>query len=108
LNIAFNTKALRSLSESKTLASQKLGDDVAVALHARLADVDVARSPEELPLGFTPLRESPIGFALPLFGSYSVIFESNHGRDREAAAGTKIEWSRVNRVKLMAIEKRND
>jgi hypothetical protein len=108
LNIAFHTKALRGLSESQTLASRKLGRDVAAAFHARLADLEVARNPEELPLGFIPSEESPIGFVLPLLDHYFAIFESNHSSDREAAPATKIEWSRVNRVKLMAVVKRND
>jgi hypothetical protein len=108
LNIAFHTKALRSLSESQTLASRKLGKDVAGAFHARLADVEVARNPEDLPLGFIPSEESSIGFTLPLVDHYFAIFESNHSSDREAAPAAKIEWSRVNRVKLMAVERRND
>jgi len=108
LIIAFHTKALRRLSESQTLASRKLGKDVAGALCARLADVSAAHNPEELPLGFTPSEESPIGFSLPLVDHYFAVFESNHSSDREAAPATKIEWKRVNRVKMMAVVKRND
>ena len=96
------------MSVSRSLASQKLGKDVAAAFHARLADVDIARNPEELPLGFITSEESQMEFAIPLVDDYIAIFESNHCIDREAAPGTKTEWSRVNRVKLVGVVKRND
>jgi hypothetical protein len=108
LNIAFHTKALRSLSESQTLASRKLGKYVAQIFRARLADIEVARNPQELPLGFIPSVESTIEFTLPLIDRYIAIFESNHSSDREAAPAAKIDWSRVNRIKLMAVVKKND
>jgi hypothetical protein len=107
LNIAFHTKALRRLSESQTLATRKLGKEAAVAFHALLADVDVAYSPEELPLGFIRSDVSPLTFVVPLADDYTAVFESNHNRDREAVANTKMVWSRVNRVKLMEVVKRD-
>jgi hypothetical protein len=95
------------LAESPTLASRKLGTNVATALHAQLADLDAAESPEELPLGFYPSKTSAIEFALPLVDDYFVVVQSNHSRDREAKPGTKIMWGRVHRVKLMEVVKRN-
>jgi hypothetical protein len=95
------------LSESLTLASRKLGENVAAALHARLADIDAARSPEELPLGFIASDGSLIEFALPLADDYVAIFESNHSRDREAPPGTQIVWNRVRRIKMTEVVKKN-
>jgi hypothetical protein len=87
---------------------KKLGKDVAVAFRAALADVEAATNPEELPLGFTPSEESAIEFCLPLTVCCFAVFASNHSRDREAAAGSKTEWRRVSRVKLMRIANKND
>jgi hypothetical protein len=108
LNIAFQTKALRTLSESGTLAKRNLGDAVAASLYALLSDVEVARSPEELPLGFMPSKETPTAFHVSLPDGYVAVFESNHSRDRETKSGQTIDWKSVNRVKLTGIEKTND
>ena len=103
MEIAFSTKALRSLAESRSLATRKLGTDVALALHAQLADLDAAETPEELPLGFSVSHSSPIQLVLPLADDYVAVFQSNHRRDREAEPGTKVQWSRVRRVKLVEV-----
>jgi hypothetical protein len=108
LDIAFHTKELRSFSISPTLAAKKLGKDTAAALRAALADVDAATNPEELPICLIPSDESAIEFRLSLTDCCFAVFASNHSRDREASPGTKAEWQRVNRVKLMGITQKND
>lgn len=89
------------------MASRKLGTNVAAALHAQLADLDAAESPEELPLGFSASSKSPIEFELPLADNYFVVLQSNQRRDREAELGTSVMWSRVHRVKLLEVVKRD-
>jgi hypothetical protein len=108
LNISFQTKALRSLAISQTLAARTLGEEVAEVFHALLADFDAARTPMELPLGFEESNESPIEFTVPLPNGYEAVFQSNHRHDRESARGTKMSWELVNRVKLMGVVKKND
>lgn len=108
MDIAFHTKELRRLSTSPTLAVKKLGKDAAAALRAALADVEVATNPEELPICLIPPDESAIEFRFPLTDRCFAVFASNHSRDREAPPGTKTEWGRVDRVKLMGITQRND
>ena len=108
MEIAFHTRELRSLCTSPTIATKKLGRDVATALRAALADVEAAANPEELPTRAASSSGTSIEFQLPLVAFYFAVFASNHNRDREAPPGMKIDWRRVNRVKLMGIIKEND
>ncbi len=82
--------------------------DAAAAFRAALADVDAAANPEDLPVCLFSSDESAIEFRLPLSDLCFAVFASNHSRDREAEPGTKTDWRRVNRVKLMGITQKND
>jgi hypothetical protein len=104
LTIGFSTKALRTLSESKTLASRKFGNAVGDALRARLADAWAARNVEELPLWFTTTEGEAARFFLPIAEGFVAVFESNHAVDREAKAGTPIHWRQVTRIKLLEVK----
>jgi hypothetical protein len=106
LEIAFSTRSLRSLSESQTLASRKLGKQVAVAFHARLADCLAAQNVEELPLGFCASHTSRVQFTMSLTDGFVVVFQTNHRRDKEAQVGTAVDWKRVSRIKLLEVVKK--
>jgi hypothetical protein len=108
LDIAFQTKELRRLSTSPTLAAKKMGEDTALALRAALADIDAATNPEELPTCLFSSDETAIEFCLPLTDRCFAVFASNHSRDRDAAPGIKTEWRRVSRIKLMGVMQKND
>ena len=106
MEIAFSTKALRSLAESRSLAARILGTNVALALHAQLADIDAADTPEELPLGFTVSDFSTSQIVLPLADDYVAVLQSNHSRDREAQGKANVQWGRVRRIKLVEVVKK--
>jgi hypothetical protein len=108
LDIAFSTRALRSLSESRTLAARRLGIPVAEALHARLADVLAARGLDELPLGYETVPKSPTHFFLTLVDGYIAVLASNHLRDRKAKKQSDVAWNRINRIQLLGVTKQDD
>jgi hypothetical protein len=103
LDIGFSTKLLRSLSESETLASRKLGPAAAAALHTHLADIMAARNVAELPLGFVISGHAPSRFSLPLADGLVAVFESNHVQDRERGSDFEVKWHRVSRIKFLEI-----
>jgi hypothetical protein len=96
------------LSESRRHAIRKLGDSTALALHARLADLLAAKSPDELPLGFIPCKDFPKRFSVSLGADGSAVFESNHLRDRQAPEHQSIKWQGVSRIKMIELAVNND
>jgi hypothetical protein len=91
------------LSESRQLATRKLGEVAASAFHARLADFVAAKSPVELPLGFEAMRDFPKRMSISLNGHGHVVFESSHLRDRQAAAHQVTTWQGVSRIKMIEV-----
>ena len=75
---------------------------VAVAIHARLADVWAAQNVAELPLWMVEPNRSD-RFMVPVADNCALVFESNHAVDREAIAGTAVNWQQVTRVKLLEV-----
>ena len=104
MDIAFDSRALRTLCERKEVANQKLGTAVATALRSRLADLQAAASPNALPIATEQLESSRgARMALPLSDGYRLVLTSNHVKDPVAADGT-LHWSRVTRVKILSID----
>ncbi len=90
------------MAGSKTLPAHKYSRAVAVAFHARLADVWAARNVAELPL-WEAEAGAPDRFLVPVAEGYVLVFESNHAVDREASTGRAINWRQVTRVKLLEV-----
>lgn len=55
--ISFLTTDLRLICEDQHVAVQQLGSDVSTRLHSRLADINAARSLEDLPVALFQLTE---------------------------------------------------
>jgi hypothetical protein len=91
------------LAESRRLATHKLGENAALAFHARVADLMAAKSPAELPLGFELMRDFPKRMSILLNGCGYVVFESSHLRDRQAPAHQITTWQGVSRIKMIEV-----
>jgi hypothetical protein len=104
LNLAFATKALRSLCETKSIAERKLGAKAAARLRRRLADLRAAESAAEIvAIGLVQLPQPPsTQFYFDLGGAMLVV-EVNHQKEPTADSGG-IDWARVTRVKVMKVE----
>jgi hypothetical protein len=77
------------------------GQDVAEALHARLADLWAARNVAELPL-WLPANEKANRFTVPVSQGTELVLESNHAADRTEKAS--IHWEKVSRVQLLEVK----
>jgi hypothetical protein len=109
LELAFDTKALRTVCESEADAKRELGLDVAETLKHRLADLHAATSVKDLAAG-RPRELDGTGphraMAVELSHGHHIVFCANHPRTPMTASGD-LDWSRVSRVKILRIEKDN-
>lgn len=100
--VSFATPELRLLCEEPKVAKAKLGDDVARLLRARLADLRSADGLLDLPTG-NP-RIDGDSYLLDLGSSATMRWEP-YGRSAKPAENGLLDWGRVNRVKLVQIDR---
>ena len=106
LQLAFNTRELRTLCESEDAAREAFGDDVAESLKARLADLRAAENIDDLVVG-RPRTSADSGMmVLDLHGSHVLKFVPNHVQ--RSVDAPKAEWGRVKRIKVTSIGKHED
>jgi hypothetical protein len=101
LELAFETRSIRSTCESPRRAERLLGKKAAVSLRNRLADMRAASNPTELLAG-SPLEVEPGFMRLLLTDGKALRFCSNHRRAR-VGADDSVDWSRVTRVRIVEI-----
>jgi len=105
LELAFETKALRTVCENEADADQEFGSEVAKRLRHRLADLHAAMSPEDLVAG-TPHKVMEAGrpcIAINLDETHHLVLTANHPNNPKTASGS-LDWSRVSRVRILRIE----
>jgi hypothetical protein len=105
LELAFANKALRQLCESSAKANLKLGVDTASELRRRVADLRASTSVLDLLIGAP--REPQAGqIALDVGPCFQITFCANHNTVPKLESGA-IDWSKVSRVKILAIESKD-
>jgi proteic killer suppression protein len=105
LEISFETKSLRTLCEDDKTAESELGKILAGKLKRRLADLVSATNFHEVPAG-NPRFQSFKGkeyLIIDLDSQKGIYLLPNHNNNPVGESG-KVDWSRVNRVKIVAIE----
>lgn len=109
MELAFESKWLRALCENEAQAQHELGLGVAEMLKHRIADLRAATSVKDLVAGQPHALDDPSGqkMAISLIDGYRVKFCANHPRNPLAASGT-IDWPKVSRIKILAIEVSHD
>lgn len=109
MELAFESKSLRTICESEADAQSELGPTVAEALRHRLADLRVASSINDLVAGKPRLSDDANDqhCIIDLAGDYSIVLGANHPRNPLMGAG-KLDWARISRVKLLRIESDHD
>lgn len=108
VEIAFAKKSLRQLCESEHTARRLLGTSVAEKLKRRLADLRAANCVKDLVAGRPKeLQVARSGqIAIELGEGVQLVFCANHSVS-PLTGGTRVDWSKVNRVKIISIENDN-
>ena len=108
LEIAFKTRELRTLCEIHSHARGALGEDTAIALKRRLADIRAAATVADLVVGRPRLcNDSTACMMLDLGSTHRLVFCANHPSNPTSEAGD-VDWLRVSRVRIEALEQHND
>ncbi|MBT5320641.1 MAG: hypothetical protein HOL45_12130 [Chloroflexi bacterium] len=103
VELAFESESLRTVCESSADAESELGADVAEALQRRLADLRAATVASDLVAGEPRIDDQSI-IVFKLGDRYRMILAPNHIETRVDSDGG-VEWSRVRRMKVLAIER---
>lgn len=103
LQLAFETKDLRTICEDSTAAIDKLGLKVAGVLTHRLGDIDSAKSINDLVAGKPHVRDDG-DLHIDLIDGYGLVCRANHQRNPTTSSGS-IDWEKVIRIKIVSITK---
>ena len=104
MELAFDSKELRSICESEEDAKQQLNSFVVESLKHRLADLRAAISIKDLVAGkIRPLDNSDQQMVADLSDGYQLIFCANHPKNPLLESGN-LDWSRVSRIKILGIK----
>jgi proteic killer suppression protein len=104
MEIAFESKSLRTVCESESQAKQELGDAVAAALKRRLADLRAATSINDLVAGRSRVGNDRNKMMIDLCDGYRLIVQANHIKNPKLEGGG-VNWKKVNRIKIVRIER---
>lgn len=107
MEISFDTIPLRTLCEDPKVADANYKPAVAATLRNRLADLDAAATVSDLPPVGNPrslLVDEQARYVLDLTSSYALHFCSAHVKTPRLTTG-EVDWSKVSRIKLLAITK---
>lgn len=106
MELAFENKLLRTLCENEDSANDQFGAEVSAKLKTRLADFRAAKNVSELIVGNPRKVKSNSGsvYKVDLNDNYAILFSANHVDNPKTESGDII-WSKVNRIKILSIEK---
>ncbi len=106
MELAFDSRALRTICESETIARRNLGTKVAEILKHRLGDLRAATSINEVIVGEPRLLDAANEqMVIDLFDGYQIIFSANHPKKPVLGDGA-LDWTKVSRVKILRIDKK--
>lgn len=105
MELAFTSKRLRQYCESAKKSDRHFGQKVGDKLRHRLADLRAAATVTDLVAGRP--REIKIGdhsfITIELCENFQIVFCANHSTIPMRESG-EVDWSQVNRVKIVAID----
>ncbi len=112
LEIAFESRMLRTVCESEAKAIAQLGEALAADLRDRLADIRAAQSLIDLQALGLGIPQSPNEagielFILDLSEDAQLVFCANHIRNPITETG-RIDWAKVSRIKILEIRRPNE
>jgi len=106
LQLAFESKLLRTICENESEATRELGATAAGILKHRLADLQAATSVKDLIAGRPRVLKGPDCeyMAVDLCDGYRMVFTANHPNN-PVTKTNDLDWSRVTRIKILRIER---
>lgn len=106
LELAFDTRRLRTICENEATANEELGVEVASTLRHRLADLCAVRTLKDLIVGRPRVLDDMDGqvMVIDLYDGYQLVFCANHVNNPRTGSG-KVDWVRVSRIKILRIER---
>ena len=109
LELAFNSRELRSICEHEPTAKDALGAEIAEALRRRLADLRAATSIADLIVGNPHTVEvgSKNYLVIHLFRRHQIVLEANHPENPLTDSG-QLDWAKVSRIKVAYVGGYND
>lgn len=109
MELAFDSKSLRTICENEAHAKRKLGPTVAEVLRHRLADLRAATSIKDLIVGRPRILDGTDHqhVVIDLCDDYRMVFCANHPNNLVAKSG-KIDWPKVSRIRILSIESDHD
>lgn len=109
IQLAFQTVQLRQICESPLSAKRSLGEEAALSLRTRLADVRASTSPVDvMALGFATFDSaSDVQIFIYIEGSYTVTATVNH-REVPRLEDGQVDWKQITRLKILSIEPANE
>ncbi|HCF99023.1 MAG TPA: hypothetical protein DEV93_00600 [Chloroflexi bacterium] len=107
MELAFATRALRSICEQADLASDKFGHEVAAELRARIADLRAAESVADIVAGQPRLLDDDDPrLILTLVDVVEMVIRPNHVLGWQGVRGP-FEWQNVRRIRIDALDMRD-
>jgi plasmid maintenance system killer protein len=108
LDLAFDSRSLRTICEKEEETVREFGLSVAEVLKHRLADLRAAKSINDLVVGYPQVLDGTNNqqMAINLPDDYQVIFCANHPNNPVLENGF-VDWSKVSRIKILQIRKNN-
>ena len=105
--ISFKNKKIRAICEDEIIAIQYLGGEVALKLQSRLADLTAAKCVNDIIAGNpSEVLNTPFpNYKIDLLNNYIIIFAANNVELPLLHKG--IDWTKVNRIKILEINKDN-
>lgn len=106
MELAFDSKSLRTICENEAHAKRELGAKIAENLKHRLADLRAATSVKDLVVGW-PRELDGVDrqhVALELCDGHRIVFSANHANNPMTAADD-VDWPKVSRIKILRIER---
>lgn len=106
MEIAFRTKALRTVCLSGEAMDERYGAEGAALLRARIADIRAAECLGDLPLPAPSPVPGSLGdeAAMSVGAGLTLVFKVNHQKPPKLADGG-VHWGRVERILIQRIER---
>lgn len=104
MELAFDSKLLRTICESEANAKRELGPMAAEGLKHRLADLCAATTIKDLVAGRPRLLDD-VGrqcMVIDLCDGYQMVLCANHPNNPVTESGN-LDWPRINRIKILWI-----
>lgn len=104
MEIAFSSRALRSMCVSSTALKKTFGDDAGGAIRTFLSDIRAANNVEDIVnLGITTILTDDKSIKFDVGSGIVVKAEINHAKPPLGPSG-RVVWVKVYRLKLVGVE----